>query len=77
MIKPRIMVTGATGKTGTVVVAELLKAGHPVRALVSGDDGPHQPRLQFGSLRSRTATSVPVGAAARARIPGLAERTCA
>jgi uncharacterized protein YbjT (DUF2867 family) len=34
MIKSRIIVTGATGKTGSVVVAELLKAGYPVRAMV-------------------------------------------
>jgi NAD(P)H dehydrogenase (quinone) len=34
MIKPRILVTGATGKTGRVVVAELLNAGYPVRAMV-------------------------------------------
>jgi len=34
MIKPRIIVTGATGKTGSVVVGELLKAGYSVRALV-------------------------------------------
>src|SRR5215468_8448284 len=34
MTKPRIIVTGATGKTGSVVVTELLKAGYPVRALV-------------------------------------------
>ena len=27
MIKPRIIVTGATGKAGSVVAAELLKAG--------------------------------------------------
>jgi hypothetical protein len=27
MIKPRIIVTGATGKTSNVFVAELLKAG--------------------------------------------------
>lgn len=39
MIKPRILVTGATGKTGTVVVSELLKAGYPVRALVHREDG--------------------------------------
>src|SRR3974377_2286039 len=39
MIKPRILVTGATGKTGSVVVSELLKAGYPVRALVHGEDG--------------------------------------
>lgn len=29
MIKPRMIVTGATGKTGSIVVAELLKAGYP------------------------------------------------
>jgi uncharacterized protein YbjT (DUF2867 family) len=38
MIKPRIIVTGATGKTGSVVVAELLKAGYPVRAMVHRED---------------------------------------
>ena len=39
MIKPRIIVTGATGKTGSVVVTDLLKAGYPVRALVHREDG--------------------------------------
>jgi NAD(P)H dehydrogenase (quinone) len=39
MIKPRIFVTGATGKTGVVVVTELLKAGYPVRAMVRREDG--------------------------------------
>ena len=38
MNKPRIIVTGATGKTGSVVVAELLKAGYPVRAMVHRED---------------------------------------
>jgi uncharacterized protein YbjT (DUF2867 family) len=38
MVKPRILVTGATGKTGSVVVAELLNAGYPVRALVHRSD---------------------------------------
>ena len=38
MIKPKIIVTGATGKTGSVVVAELLKAGYPVRAMVHRED---------------------------------------
>jgi len=39
MTKPRIIVTGATGKTGSVVVIELLKVGFPVRALVHREDG--------------------------------------
>src|SRR5262249_53939697 len=39
MIKPRIIVTGATGKTGSVVASELLKTGYPVRALVHREDG--------------------------------------
>jgi NAD(P)H dehydrogenase (quinone) len=39
MIKPRIIVTGATGKTGSIVAEELLKAGYPVRALVRREDG--------------------------------------
>ncbi len=39
MIKPRILVTGATGKTGCVVVNELLKAGYRVRAMVHRENG--------------------------------------
>jgi NAD(P)H dehydrogenase (quinone) len=39
MTKPRIIVTGATGKTGSVVTTELLKAGYPVRAMVHREDG--------------------------------------
>jgi NAD(P)H dehydrogenase (quinone) len=38
MSKPRILVTGATGRTGSVVVTELLKAGYPVRAMVRRED---------------------------------------
>jgi NAD(P)H dehydrogenase (quinone) len=38
MMKPRIIVTGATGKTGSVVVTELLNGGYPVRALVHRED---------------------------------------
>jgi NAD(P)H dehydrogenase (quinone) len=38
MIKPKIVVTGATGKTGSVVANELLKAGYPVRAMVHRED---------------------------------------
>jgi len=49
MIKPRIIVTGATGKTGSVVVAELLKAGYPVRAMV------HQEDLRSAQLKAQGA----------------------
>ena len=38
MSRPKILVTGATGRTGAVVVSELLKAGYPVRAMVRRDD---------------------------------------
>ncbi len=38
MQKPRILVTGATGNTGSVVATELLKLGFPVRALVHRAD---------------------------------------
>jgi NAD(P)H dehydrogenase (quinone) len=36
MLEPRIL---ATGKTGSVVVAERLKAGYRVRAMVHREDG--------------------------------------
>ena len=39
MNQPRIAVTGATGKTGSMVVSELLKAGYPIRAMVHREDG--------------------------------------
>jgi uncharacterized protein YbjT (DUF2867 family) len=39
MMKPKILVTGATGKTGTALVAELVKREWPVRAMVSREDG--------------------------------------
>jgi NAD(P)H dehydrogenase (quinone) len=38
MSRPKILVTGATGRTGATVVAELLGAGYPVRAMVRRDD---------------------------------------
>ena len=34
MMRPKVLVTGATGRTGAVVVTELLEAGYPVRAMV-------------------------------------------
>lgn len=38
MTKPKILVTGATGKTGAAVVAELRKHDYPVRAVVHKED---------------------------------------
>lgn len=38
MIKPRILVTGATGKTGAALVAELRRHEWPVRAIVNRQD---------------------------------------
>jgi NAD(P)H dehydrogenase (quinone) len=37
MIKPRIIVTGATGKTGGVVATDLLKAGYPQSTTFPGE----------------------------------------
>ena len=39
---PKILVTGATGKTGGAVVQQLLALGYPVRALVRSDDARSQ-----------------------------------
>ena len=39
MHKPKILVTGATGKTGAALVAELRRHEWPVRAMVSREDG--------------------------------------
>ena len=38
MTPPKILVTGATGQTGGVVVSQLLEAGYPVRAMVRRED---------------------------------------
>ncbi len=38
MINPKVLVTGATGKTGGAVVTQLLAKGWPVRAIVRGRD---------------------------------------
>jgi NAD(P)H dehydrogenase (quinone) len=40
--RPRILVTGATGKTGRAVVAQLLEKGFPVRAIVRSRDARSQ-----------------------------------
>lgn len=49
MAKPIILVTGATGKTGTAVVSQLLAGGFPVRAMV------HRPDARAEALRQAGA----------------------
>jgi NAD(P)H dehydrogenase (quinone) len=52
MINPKILVTGATGKTGGAVVRELLAKGVPVRAMVRTLD------LRSAALEARGAEVV-------------------
>src|SRR5262249_33854479 len=47
MNRPKILVTGATGRTGAAVVSELLRAGYPVRAMVRREDA------RAGALRAK------------------------
>ena len=49
MTKPKILVTGATGKTGVAVVTELLKHDWPVRAMVSREDKRSDQLRQIGA----------------------------
>src|SRR6185369_13755445 len=49
MIRPKFLVTGATGRTGSAVVSLLLKAGYPVRALV------HRVDARSAALQARGA----------------------
>ena len=52
MINPKILVTGATGKTGGAVVRELLAKGVPVRAMVRTLD------RRSAALEARAPTSL-------------------
>ena len=47
--KPKILVTGATGKTGSAVAARLLQKGWPVRAVVRKNDARSQKLQQAGA----------------------------
>ena len=49
MIKPKILVTGATGKTGAALVAELRAHNWPVRAMVSREDARSNALRQLGA----------------------------
>lgn len=49
MIRPTILVTGATGKTGSALVRELRKGDWPVRAVVHGTDARSERLRQMGA----------------------------
>ena len=49
MTQPVILVTGATGKTGSAVVNQLLEQGHRVRAVVRRHDGRSESLRQAGA----------------------------
>jgi uncharacterized protein YbjT (DUF2867 family) len=46
---PKILVTGATGKTGSCVVTELLEKGFPVRAVVRTQDARSERLKRLGA----------------------------
>ena len=50
MIKSGIIVTGATGETGSVTIAQPLKAGYPVRTMVCREDSPNAQSKRKGGL---------------------------
>jgi uncharacterized protein YbjT (DUF2867 family) len=72
MLKPRVLVTGATGKTGSVVVAELLKSGYPVRAMVHREDG-RSARLQARGAEIAVAFAVAAKESRLEHIVGLTQ----
>jgi uncharacterized protein YbjT (DUF2867 family) len=49
MTKPRILVTGATGKTGAALVTELCRNDWPVRAVVSREDARSAALVKLGA----------------------------
>ena len=49
MNQPKILVTGATGKTGGAVARELLAAGWPVRALARSEDARSEALARLGA----------------------------
>jgi NAD(P)H dehydrogenase (quinone) len=49
MQKPKILVTGATGKTGSATVLQLIEKGYPVRALVHRLDARSEPLKKAGA----------------------------
>jgi nucleoside-diphosphate-sugar epimerase len=39
-MKPRVLITTAAGRTGSVAAIDLVRRGHPVRGMVRRDDRP-------------------------------------
>jgi uncharacterized protein YbjT (DUF2867 family) len=64
MLKPKTCATGVSGKTGSIVVAELLQAGYPVRALVHHEEGRSAGRKGRGA-EIAVAVAAPMGRAPR------------
>jgi nucleoside-diphosphate-sugar epimerase len=80
MIKPKILVTGAAGRTGDAVVTQLLANGWPVRAVVrvrdvrsdllqrrGADDGADAAGIQSRELRTGTRAAYAADALSCAR----------
>lgn len=55
MAQPKILVTGATGKTGAAIVADLLRREVPVRAVVRTRDARSE-RLQRAGAEYSSGT---------------------
>jgi uncharacterized protein YbjT (DUF2867 family) len=64
MLKPRILVTGATGRTGGAVAAEQLRTGHRVRAMV------HRKDQRSARLKARGAEIVVADLSDAAQVAG-------
>ena len=72
MIKPRIIVTGATGRTGSVVTTQLRKAGHHVRAIGAPGRRPQRARLKAQGAEIAVTNISDVGSASSGIHDGLA-----
>ena len=60
-VKPRILVTGATGRTGAPTVEYLLENGFPVRAFVHRNDARSEALRKLGAeIRQSGAYRSPV-----------------
>jgi uncharacterized protein YbjT (DUF2867 family) len=58
MKKPKILVTGATGKTGSATALQLLEKGYPVRAFVHRLDSRSERLQKAGAVADTLARSL-------------------